>query len=137
MAATLLPWQDAVYQDTFSIYRQDERDRNAAGSSLGLRLVFSGERCKCHDTDNYDSHMSPAGQSKVENIMTSDKIDCANSLAIKAEDVAYVQSHDGRTFWGQVAGDPKNRDVLSMTSYQRFYVSPQTPPKIVPGTWNS
>ena len=133
MAATLRTWQKRVYKDSLAVYRRDERDTDAQGNVQGVRLVFSGELCKKHDTDNYDTPNSPAGQSKENNIMTSDKLDCHISLDVRAEDYVYVTTTDGRAEWFAVKGAPKHRTI---NSYQRMYLTTTIPPKVHTGTWN-
>lgn len=133
MPYTIESWQVPIYTDRLTIYRQDERDRDSRGNSQGLRLVFSNEPCKKHDTDNYDENQSPAGQSKVNNIMTSDKADAHLSLDVRSEDCAMIVTADGRTEYFTVAGSPKHRTI---TKYQRLYLTTRPAPKIADGDWN-
>lgn len=133
MAATLQSWQKRMYTDSLTVYRADERDTDAYGNIAGVRLAVSGELCKKHDTDNYDAPISPAGQSKQNNIMTSDKLDCHISIDLRSEDLVYVQSADGRAEWFTVKGSPKHRPILN---YQKAYLTTTVPPKIHAGAWN-
>lgn len=138
MPATLQGWQSLLYKDSLTVYRIDERDRDNRGNPLGYRQAFAGEKCQMHATPNFDED-GPAGQSKKDNVMTADKVTCALSLDIRAEDVAKVETWDGRTIWGKVAGATKDRSGvagIALTSYQAFFIVPTVAPAIVEGTWN-
>jgi hypothetical protein len=127
-------WQAVAFTDSMSIYRQDARDRNSRGESTGLRLVASGVACKKHDTDNYDA-ATPVGQIKRNNIDTSDKVECALTVDLRAEDTVYITTSDGRTDYFKIAGATKGRTILG---YQKGYITIEPiAPTIISGAWVS
>ena len=119
------------YKDTMAIYRQDDRDKDARNNSKGMRLVSGGPwACNKHDTDNYDTVGSPAGQSKENNIMTSDKVTMGLEVPLRTEDIIHFIERDE---WFTVAGAVKTRMLLQ---YQKAYLTITPKPKILAGAWN-
>lgn len=132
------PALDFFASDEIEIYRQDQRDKNARGESLGLRKVATLNPVtglnwvvNKHDTDNYDEDSSPAGQSKQNNILTSDRADGDTDIPFRSMDVVRFVATDE---WFTISGKPKMRDKL--LPYQRIYLTITLRPKIVAGDWN-
>lgn len=122
-------WLDLVYA-----YRIDERDRDSRGNVPSLRPVRSvqGQLGKKHDTDNYDAHSSPAGQSKQNNIFTSDKLEVPLGVDLRAQDVLKIVRSDGAVQWFKVAGAPKSRTILG---YVKVYLTITPEPAVSASYW--
>lgn len=124
-------WQKVVFTDTLETFRIDQRDRDAQGDyavALVRRVAGFPIPCKWHATDNYDEDSSPAGQSKQNNIFTSDKCKCAFSADVRAEDyVRITLGLDGKQFWFTVAALPKQREILA---YQHFFMTATPAPTV-------
>lgn len=99
---------------TANVFRRNKVERDALGNPTASQwtTVATGERCAFHNTPNYDVRSSPAGQSKENNIMTSDKVRFRFDLDLRAQDVVYVAYDSGGEGWYTVAGDPKTRQLI-------------------------
>jgi len=122
-------WDDIVY-----VYRQDKRDLDSNGDSLGLRAVASAQavQCRKHDTDNYDTMSTVAGQSKQNNIFTSDVLKLPLGVDIRAQDVVKIVTSDDRTEWFTISGAPKSRTLIP---HIKAYLTTTPEPTIVAGSW--
>lgn len=118
------------------VYRQDARDRDSRGQSTGLRAVSTIQNavCRIHATPNYDES-SPVGQSKQNNIFTSDKLSGPLDWDLNSMDVVKVTTGYGETTWYTVSGDPKRRAAIS---HSVAFLNPlKNSPTIVAGSWAS
>jgi len=124
---SLLPYQRLMYKDSFDVYR--EVTESSSGKCLGYELISSENPCQWHGTSNYDTHSSPAGQTKTENIMTANKLSMEFGIDVKPEDIVFIRLRTGNSFWQAVKGAPKLRPVLH---FQAIYgVILGKPPKII------
>lgn len=99
---------------TATIYRRTAGKTDSRGDPIagGWTQVAKNERCAFHNTPNYDVALSPAGQSKENNIMTSDKIRFRYDLDLRAQDVVHVAFDLGGDEWYTIAGNPKLRQLI-------------------------
>jgi hypothetical protein len=118
-----------LWKDAMDVYRP------TIGNVKEVQAVQASQSVVCgkHDTDNYDSP-SMIGQSKVNNIMTSDKLHCGLAVDVRAEDVVKITRADGSHAWFNVAGAPKRRPLLA---YTKVYLTTSPRPNVVAGWWGS
>ena len=100
------------YKDTMAIYRGTTRDADGDWQDPTLVTGLGAVPCNLHSTDNYDKNLSPAGMSKVQNIMTSDKVTFGTGYDIQPEDWVKVTRRTGAVEWYRLAGAIKTRTLL-------------------------
>lgn len=96
------------------------------GDSLGYRLVIGPLAGQYFRTPNYDTHSSDAGQSKEDNIFTSNKFKTQYGVDIQSTDLMLVTPRAGSSDWMSVKGAPKNRAILGYCEV--YLIPPGCPP---------
>jgi hypothetical protein len=125
IAPLVNPIPDLLWRDSMDVYRPMTADVGTYG------LVVAGVQCAKHDTDNYDDRSSFMGQSKQNNIFTSDKVHFTSGTDVRAEDTIKLTKADGTVQWFKVAGDPKTRPLLP---YSKAFLTIDLPVTSV-GAW--
>lgn len=120
------------YRDTYSNYR--EVYDPVTQDSIGYAIVAGPLPFNWDRTPNYDVHSSYAGDTKENNIFTSNNANCRYLDDLQAEDYVTVVDFRRVADWGIVNGEP-NED--SMTNRKYAYVVPTNKPVIIGGTWAS
>lgn len=121
-------WETAVDKDTCDIYIQDPLKRDARGNSLGLSLVSSGNVGSFRETENYDNNSSTVGQTKEENLFTTNKWRWdPDSYSIPDQAVLHIHCADGSDCVMVVRGAQKTRRVIMraevpLTKYDKTFV---------------
>lgn len=114
-----------MYQDRMDIYREVF---GTDGNATGYHLLYSAVPCQFHRTPNYDTHKSAGGQSKMDNMFTSNKITCQYEVDIKDGDMVFVTTRRGDSEWQAVIGAPMKRIVIK---HSKFFGNPTQAPVIV------
>ena len=113
--------QKQFYIDTADVYRQPRANRGASGNFLPATKVINGLIGKFFTEPNYDTHMSPAGQQKQQNIMTSDRWHCDAGTDVREGDWFNITNGLYSGTWRKVA-DVKNVR-LGLANYMEVFLA--------------
>jgi len=129
-------WQIDNYNDRFSVFRQDERDRDQDGEPLGVRMVEGAQyqMCKLYTTSQFDSPGAVA-QSNRDNLQTSDSLRCAIEVEVRAEDLVRIDAGPDGSEWYTVAGSPLRRRDFS--AFAEVFLQTTNPPTVLVGYWDA
>jgi hypothetical protein len=102
-------WQSEVWLDSVSFYTPV---KDAQNNTIGVTLQSGPYACNWINTPNYDLPSTVAGQSKEDNIFTSNHVRLQIEPDVLTKYYAKITSRSGYVEWMKVNGAPKNRWIL-------------------------